>query len=143
MTERHILTWPSSDPPPSSCATCHPSCRTCNGSSETQCITCKSGRFSHEGKCLNSCPTGFYSDKKRQECMACPKGCGACTQNGLCSTCLPAWIKNKKGRCIAKGSDNCDECECPVLRPSSHTLAISISVSLSIYIYLCVPLGYI
>lgn len=45
--------------------------------------------------------------------MACPKGCGACTQNGLCSTCLPGWIKNKKGRCIAKGSDNCDECECP------------------------------
>lgn len=43
--------------------------------------------------------------------MSCPKGCGACSQNGLCSTCLPGWIKNKKGRCIAKGSDNCDECE--------------------------------
>lgn len=94
-----------------SCASCHPSCLTCNGSSETQCITCRTGRFSFEGKCLNNCPTGYYGDKKRQECMPCPTGCETCTNNGFCLTCKENWIANKKNRCILNGSDNCDECK--------------------------------
>lgn len=53
----------------SSCADCHPSCASCNGSSESQCIQCKPNRFSLEGKCLTLCPDGFYSDKKRKECL--------------------------------------------------------------------------
>lgn len=95
-----------------SCASCHSSCSTCNGSSETQCITCRSGRFSIEGKCLNNCPNGYYGDKKRQECMPCPTGCETCTTNGFCLTCKENWNKNKKNRCILNGSDNCDECKC-------------------------------
>lgn len=94
-----------------SCASCHSSCLTCNGSSESQCITCRSGRFSHDGKCLNSCPDGYYGDKKRQECMACPTGCATCSNNGFCLTCKENWMKNKKNRCIASGSENCDECK--------------------------------
>lgn len=94
-----------------SCASCHLSCLTCNGSSESQCITCRSGRFSHDGKCLNSCPDGYYGDKKRQECMACPTGCATCSNNGFCLTCKENWMKNKKNRCIASGSENCDECK--------------------------------
>lgn len=94
-----------------SCASCHSSCLTCNGSSETQCITCRTGRFSYEGKCLNNCPIGYYGDKKRQECMPCPTGCETCTSNGFCLTCKENWIKNKKNRCILNGSDNCDECK--------------------------------
>lgn len=94
-----------------SCASCHLSCLTCNGSSESQCITCRSGRFSYDGKCLNSCPDGYYGDKKRQECMACPTGCATCSNNGFCLTCKENWMKNKKNRCIASGSENCDECK--------------------------------
>lgn len=93
------------------CASCHLSCLTCNGSSESQCITCRSGRFSHDGKCLNSCPDGYYGDKKRQECMACPTGCATCSNNGFCLTCKENWTKNKKNRCIANGSETCDESE--------------------------------
>lgn len=84
---------------------------TCNGSAETQCITCRTGRFAFEGKCLNSCPDGYYGDKKRQECMLCPNGCATCTSNGFCLTCKETWTKNKKNRCISTGSDNCDECK--------------------------------
>lgn len=58
---------------------------------------------------MNSCPDGYYGDKKRQECMPCPTGCETCTSNGFCLTCKENWIKNKKSRCIVKGSDNCDE----------------------------------
>lgn len=93
------------------CASCHSSCSTCNGSSESQCITCRSGRFAFDGKCLNSCPAGYYGDKKRQECVACPRGCATCSSNGFCLTCKDNWTKNKKGKCIANGSDNCDESE--------------------------------
>lgn len=88
------------------------SCLTCNGSSESQCITCRPGRFAYDGKCLNSCPDGYYGDKKRQECMACPTGCATCTTNGFCLTCKENWKKNKKNRCMVNGSDNCDECKC-------------------------------
>lgn len=96
-----------------SCASCHSSCATCNGSSETQCITCRSGRFAFDGKCLNNCPDGYYGDKKRQECIECPNGCATCTGNGFCLTCKePSWIKNKKGRCMVNGSENCDEGKC-------------------------------
>uniref|UniRef100_W4VRF9 furin n=1 Tax=Corethrella appendiculata TaxID=1370023 RepID=W4VRF9_9DIPT len=92
------------------CADCHSSCATCNGSSETQCISCRFSRFSYEGKCLNSCPDGYYGDKKRHECMACPLGCATCTSS-MCLTCKDNWTKNKKGKCIANGNNNCDESE--------------------------------
>uniref|UniRef100_A0A1B0AQK3 Furin-like cysteine-rich domain-containing protein n=1 Tax=Glossina palpalis gambiensis TaxID=67801 RepID=A0A1B0AQK3_9MUSC len=97
-----------------SCASCHSSCATCNGSAESQCITCRSGRFAHDGKCLNSCPDGFYADKKRQECIPCPTGCATCSSNGFCLTCQENWTRNKKGKCIITGSENCDECAGPL-----------------------------
>ncbi|XP_053949686.1 furin-like protease 2 isoform X1 [Anastrepha ludens] len=93
------------------CASCHSSCATCNGSAESQCITCRSGRFALDGKCLNNCPDGYYADKKRQECVACPTGCATCSSNGFCLTCHENWTRNKKGKCIISGSENCDESE--------------------------------
>ncbi|XP_059222311.1 furin-like protease 2 isoform X2 [Stomoxys calcitrans] len=93
------------------CASCHSSCATCNGSAESQCITCRSGRFAYDGKCLNSCPDGYYADKKRQECVSCPTGCATCSSNGFCLTCKDNWTRNKKGKCIITGSENCDESE--------------------------------
>lgn len=94
----------------SSCADCHSSCSSCNGSSESQCILCKSNRFSFEGKCLNSCPDGFYGDKKRKECLPCATGCATCSSE-KCLTCKPDWVKNKKDKCVTNGSNNCDECK--------------------------------
>ncbi|XP_049311526.1 furin-like protease 2 isoform X2 [Bactrocera dorsalis] len=93
------------------CASCHSSCATCNGSAESQCITCRSGRFAYDGKCLNNCPDGYYADKKRQECVACPIGCATCSSNGFCLTCRENWTRNKKSKCIITGSENCDESE--------------------------------
>lgn len=43
--------------------------------------------------------------------MACPTGCATCSNNGFCLTCKGNWMKNKKNRCIASGSENCDECK--------------------------------
>ncbi|XP_058061771.1 furin-like protease 2 [Anopheles bellator] len=93
------------------CADCHPSCATCNGSSESQCILCRGGRFAHEGRCLNSCPDGYYGDKKRHECIGCPHGCATCSNGAVCLTCHDHWTMNRKGKCIANGNNNCDESE--------------------------------
>ncbi|XP_041766317.1 furin-like protease 2 isoform X2 [Anopheles merus] len=93
------------------CADCHPSCATCNGSSESQCILCRAGRFAHEGRCLNACPDGYYGDKKRHECIACPHGCATCGNGAVCITCHDNWTMNRKGKCIANGNNNCDESE--------------------------------
>uniref|UniRef100_A0A182N4U3 EGF-like domain-containing protein n=1 Tax=Anopheles dirus TaxID=7168 RepID=A0A182N4U3_9DIPT len=93
------------------CADCHPSCATCNGSSESQCILCRAGRFAHEGRCLNACPNGYYGDKKRHECIACPHGCATCGNGAVCLTCHEHWTMNRKGKCIANGNNNCDESE--------------------------------
>ncbi|XP_055539465.1 furin-like protease 2 isoform X1 [Wyeomyia smithii] len=93
------------------CADCHSSCMTCNGSSESQCILCRAGRFAHEGRCLNACPDGFFGDKKRHECMPCPIGCSTCSSGQICTGCRDNWTMNKKSKCIANGSNNCDESE--------------------------------
>ncbi|EAT45948.1 AAEL002793-PA [Aedes aegypti] len=84
---------------------------TCNGSSESQCILCRAGRFAHEGRCLNACPDGFFGDKKRHECMPCPIGCSTCSSGSICTACRDNWTMNKKAKCIANGSNNCDESE--------------------------------
>lgn len=92
------------------CAECHSTCATCNGSSESQCILCKSNLFALNGKCLNKCPDGFYGDKKRKECMPCFLGCDICDSVG-CLNCSQNWTKAKKGRCVLRSSNNCDECK--------------------------------
>lgn len=91
------------------CADCHSSCQYCNGSSESQCILCRPNRFLLGGKCLNSCPDGYYGDKKRKECLMCPTGCAICNSE-KCLTCKTDWVMNKKGKCVP-GSNNCDECK--------------------------------
>lgn len=37
--------------PSSICRYCHMSCKTCNGGSETQCLSCQDGATMKEGKC--------------------------------------------------------------------------------------------
>ncbi|XP_066992813.1 furin-like protease 2 [Anabrus simplex] len=92
------------------CAPCHSSCETCNGSSETQCISCRPGRYSLAGTCSNVCPDGYYADKKRRECLKCPNGCATCN-SAVCLTCNEGWSLNRKGRCVPEGNIHCDSSE--------------------------------
>lgn len=92
------------------CSSCHASCETCNGSSETQCITCRPGRYALSGTCSNVCPDGYFADKKRRECLKCPVGCVTCN-SAVCLACTEGWALNKKGRCVPEGSAHCDSSE--------------------------------
>ncbi|XP_068159733.1 furin-like protease 2 isoform X1 [Drosophila tropicalis] len=93
------------------CAFCHSTCGTCNGPTDQDCITCRPSRYAWQTKCMNNCPDGFYADKKRLECMPCPKGCKTCTSNGLCSDCMENWTLSKKDKCIVAGSETCSDSE--------------------------------
>jgi hypothetical protein len=44
------------------CESCHSSCKTCSGSSETECLTCYPTKVFFSNSCWDSCPDGYYSD---------------------------------------------------------------------------------
>ncbi|CAH2087558.1 unnamed protein product [Euphydryas editha] len=92
------------------CSKCHHSCDTCTGPGEAQCVTCHASNYILDGKCLATCPSGYYADKKRKECMKCPVGCASCLTT-LCLTCNSNWELNKKGKCVAVGTDKCSSGE--------------------------------
>uniref|UniRef100_A0A1B6GHW2 furin n=2 Tax=Proconiini TaxID=565685 RepID=A0A1B6GHW2_9HEMI len=88
------------------CMPCHSSCETCSGPGESECITCRSGRMSLGNSCYSVCPDGYYTDKKRKECMHCPTGCATCN-SATCLTCEVGFTLNKKGKCVREGSSQC------------------------------------
>ncbi|CAG2058145.1 unnamed protein product [Timema podura] len=91
----------------SRCSPCHTTCATCNGSSETQCISCRSEHLSLDGACLESCPSGYYAHRRRRECIHCPQRCATCGESG-CLTCEPYWTLDRKANCVPEGSSHCD-----------------------------------
>ena len=55
---------------------CDTSCKTCNGPSINNCLTCNNGNYFLDGKCLSSCPDGFNSINYK--CIKCHKNCLTC-----------------------------------------------------------------
>nr|CAD7434718.1 unnamed protein product [Timema monikensis] len=96
--------------PPNVCSPCHTTCATCNGSSETQCISCRSEHMSLDGACLESCPSGYYAHRRRRECIHCPQRCATCGE-GRCLTCERYWTLDRKANCVPEGSSHCDSGE--------------------------------
>nr|XP_040139728.1 proprotein convertase subtilisin/kexin type 5-like [Ictidomys tridecemlineatus] len=60
------------------CASCHISCRTCDGSHSTQCRSCRPGWFQLENECLLQCREGYYAEISTGQCKRCHKSCKAC-----------------------------------------------------------------
>ncbi|KAJ8965046.1 hypothetical protein NQ314_004447, partial [Rhamnusium bicolor] len=89
------------------CTGCHESCETCKGSNSSQCISCLSGHFWHEGRCVKECPAHHYADTHQRECIECPPGCSECNKT-TCISCLDDWKVNSNGRCVSQNSDRCD-----------------------------------
>lgn len=51
-----------------------------------QCIACKAGYFSNNGKC-DECPAGTYSATGSGECSLCPTGSWAPALSNKCYSC--------------------------------------------------------
>jgi hypothetical protein len=44
------------------CEVCHSACKECNGPLTDDCLKCKAGTYLLQGKCLTTCPDGYYQD---------------------------------------------------------------------------------
>lgn len=75
------------------CDDCHESCFSCSGPTADKCVECSLVRgapFKHNGRCVSSCPDGFWTNSLR-ECVACDPSCQTCTGPGSlsCTSCYP------------------------------------------------------
>lgn len=84
------------------CETCHDSCKTCNGPTFKDCLSCKStAPILLRGKCLKKCPAGSYQDGFT--CKRCHLSCATCSAGGdnKCLTCKNPDHTLKDGKCEA------------------------------------------
>lgn len=68
------------DPATMQCQSCDPSCERCVGPWNNGCLSC-SGNFvfmRQWGRCLSSCPQGFYQDTPTKSCHKCHPTCRTC-----------------------------------------------------------------
>ncbi|CAD8093460.1 unnamed protein product [Paramecium primaurelia] len=81
------------------CRQCDPGCKTCKGSTQSDCIICSAGRFNYMGDCIATCPAGTFLDTVNMRCDTCSQGCSTCTAIGMgnCTTCEFGYLFYNKG----------------------------------------------
>ncbi|KAM3867993.1 extracellular matrix organizing protein FRAS1 [Diretmus argenteus] len=107
------------------CRECHPSCKLCTGGSADNCTSCTSPASLHEGRCVFTCPQGFYIQDNI--CQGCHPSCQSCSgpsqadcvscpplvslHNGYCRSSCPEghFLHTAAGEC-RKCSDDCQRC---------------------------------
>ncbi|SGY76706.1 BQ5605_C005g03509 [Microbotryum silenes-dioicae] len=80
---------------------CDSSCSTCYGSTPSACLSCaNSNQVLLNGKCVSSCPEGFYT-AANSTCVACHPDCATCgTSFTTCLTCPTSRPVLSSGRCL-------------------------------------------
>jgi len=68
------------------CLSCDPSCLTCNGGLNTNCLSCYTGFLIYHSTCIYSCPAATFQDTILS-CADCTTGCSTCSSLVSCSTC--------------------------------------------------------
>ena len=107
---------------------CHPSCRTCTGTTNSECIYCTDPTaFQFKGTCKPSCPSSYYASADRV-CLECGGGCKTCNDSSTCVACiLPLLLQD--GVCVEKcfkgryvtAEYTCGLCKYPCLECGSPT----------------------
>jgi hypothetical protein len=88
-------------------ATCDNQNHRCLYADLERCILCVNPPFAkYNGKCVTSCPDGFYNNGKGL-CAPCAPQCGTCNgpKNGNCKTCVLG-LFNFNSSCVPKCPDN-------------------------------------
>ncbi|XP_031458302.1 proprotein convertase subtilisin/kexin type 5 [Phasianus colchicus] len=87
------------------CEPCHRSCATCAGAGVDACINCTQGYFLEDGRCVQSCSTGYYLDHSTESgyksCKRCDASCLDCSGQGdrNCTIC-PSGYNLDSGVCV-------------------------------------------
>ncbi|KAH8408854.1 hypothetical protein KR009_002398 [Drosophila setifemur] len=84
------------------CRACHPSCETCNGPSETNCMTCPSSRLLEQSRCVSGCQEGFFMETG--VCSPCLHTCSQCVSRTNCSNCSKG-LELQNGECRTTCAD--------------------------------------
>jgi proprotein convertase subtilisin/kexin type 5 len=91
------------------CKPCDPSCKTCNGGEENNCLTCPPGLYLDMGKtsCNANCPDYFYHDSSDWICHACHSSCESCSgpDENNCLSCSSSLTLTSDRKCLM----TCDE----------------------------------
>ncbi|XP_061789194.1 proprotein convertase subtilisin/kexin type 5b isoform X2 [Nerophis lumbriciformis] len=73
------------------CERCDPACRQCRGPADRDCLTCRDGfvYMKQSGRCLKTCPPGYYPHSWSNTCLKCHPTCKTCTGDGAlsCQSC--------------------------------------------------------
>ncbi|XP_057288919.1 proprotein convertase subtilisin/kexin type 5 isoform X1 [Pezoporus wallicus] len=87
------------------CEPCHRSCATCAGAGVDACINCTQGYFMEDGRCVQSCSSGYYLDHSTESgyksCKRCDASCLDCSGQGErnCTSC-PSGYNLDTGVCV-------------------------------------------
>ncbi|NXE56364.1 PCSK5 convertase, partial [Casuarius casuarius] len=87
------------------CEPCHRSCATCAGAGVDSCINCTQGYFMEDGRCVQSCSSGYYLDHSPESgyktCKRCDASCVECSGQGdrNCTSC-PSGYNLDTGVCV-------------------------------------------
>ncbi|KAJ7413966.1 hypothetical protein WISP_87324 [Willisornis vidua] len=87
------------------CETCHHSCAACAGAGVDACINCTLGYFMEDGRCVQSCSSGYYLDHSTESgyksCKRCDASCLDCSGQGdrNCTSC-PSGYNLDTGVCV-------------------------------------------
>ncbi|TRZ25690.1 hypothetical protein HGM15179_001409 [Zosterops borbonicus] len=109
------------------CEPCHRSCATCAGAGVDACINCTQGYFMEDGRCVQSCSSGYYLDHSTESgyksCKRCDPSCLDCSgQGGRNCTSCPNGYNLDTGVCVVgtvckdgEYLDDSQECQlCPI-----------------------------
>jgi proprotein convertase subtilisin/kexin type 5 len=70
------------------CLTCPSPCSQCSlNNGQILCATCMSGYYLLNGKCLTTCPSGYYQSALTLSCVICMSNCLTCSNSTGCLTC--------------------------------------------------------
>ena len=91
------------------CGVCDPSCLTCSGPNNTQCLTCPSGLILNASNECITCPNGTYFSNGI--CVSCDASCLTCLGAGAfnCSSCVGGEYLASDNSC-AICDNNCGNC---------------------------------
>ena len=88
-----------------SCQLCDPSCLTCNGPTNADCLTCSSQKFLYQGNCYSTCPIPLWGNANYQCVAQCNKRQYGDSSDRTCKNCDPSCDS-----CFASGANNCYNC---------------------------------